>query len=191
MSSSLSHIAPALIDTKIAESWGNIPHVPWIQVTSKFQDLEGVCTISLQISVSPHEVTCPLWRGDRTVHREGGEVISRESFSYSPHALSLIDLRKMIQVSTGQAIRTASPLLREVDPRFGTIVKANTMKSFPRGILFDPPRMRPPTWEQPPMDSVTCAFCNSGFGAGAPAMWAGGNLLWTHPACWIRAYDEE
>ena len=92
------------------------------------------------------------------------------------------------QVKT--AVREMSYLLREHDPRLGTLyIKDELKPSLPDIPLFDPPRRRPPAWNTGAgVDSSPCPFCSDGFGQGFPAMWGGGNLMWVHPKCWLQAH---
>lgn len=95
-----------------------------------------------------------------------------------------------------QAIRELSFLMREHDPRIGTILTGNLHAnhshtlSLPSCPLFDPPRIRPPAWRGGSgIDSVPCPYCSNDFDRGYPAMWGGGNLMWVHPDCWLTAHN--
>lgn len=94
-----------------------------------------------------------------------------------------------------QAVRELSFLMREHDPRIGTILTSNapsnnTSLMIPSCPLFDPPRIRPPAWRGGSgIDSVPCPYCSDDFDRGAPAMWGGGNLMWVHPDCWLMAHN--
>jgi hypothetical protein len=170
----------------VSAAWGNIPRADCVRVTSRVAEVVGGVNVHIDVTVLPHTVSCRLWPDRKTIPRGGGEVRAVSLISKPPSEI----VEEHVKAAAQQAIRFASGLLREADPRIGQVVKEEEWGSFQRGSLFDPPRMRPPAWEKPRLDSVACSLCHSGFKKGAPAMWSGGNLLWTHPSCWLQTHDD-
>ena len=170
----------------LGDAWGNIPRVDWIRSTATFVPDGEDWLVEVDVQVEPHIITRRIDRNVRGVPRIGGVVRGKQRIS------GYLDT-PIVKEATMEAIRYASGLLREADPRIGLMLTEGHSQGwakFPRGALFDPPRMRPPSWTAASMDSVPCSLCDGKFGSGLPAMWAGGNLLWCHAHCWIELHVE-
>jgi hypothetical protein len=169
--------------------------VPWVHMRAKVEWDEAASTtwLTLGVRIDDHHLTnkyFPPALGDRVPMflRSGNQFGVRAPYSdvlarQDPSPASTVDtiLRNMV--------RELSHLLREYDPRTGSILDEGGPQ-IPRSPLFDPPRMRPPQWERgASLDSVPCPFCHQKFGRGMPAMWSGGTLLWTHPSCWAGVHS--
>ena len=187
MSSSVLRLAENIVATANAAAWGDIPKVDHVRASFQGEDGTEGYVISLRVDVLPHTVSCRLFPKNRgRIPREGGSVRAR---SVVPFQVEPENERRILEEHRLATIRFASGLLREADPRIGTIlVQSSDIQGFPRGYLFDPPRLRRPAWEKPSLDSVPCSICGDGFGRGMPAMWAGGTLMWTHPDCWLSLH---
>ena len=177
-----------LIQAAHAAAWGNLSPPPWIRlgVVSTPDISSGATWLEFSVRIDPHEITSPYFSGTTRFSKPGGAFGLRQ-------ALLDRDFRagwgesQVIDHVVVPALRSMAGHMREEDPRIGIV--PDDISSFPRALLFDPPRMRPPMVDgRPTLDSVPCPFCQMSFGRGMPAMWGGGNLLWVHPSCWARAH---
>lgn len=162
----------------IATSWGDVQPVPWIHVEADYE--AESYNLSLRVVVRPHVISSFFF--EQHVPVEGGNVLATVPIDQSAA------VRGVLRSGLLEAARTASYLLREFDPRIGTPFSEQVR--FPRSLLFDPPRIRPPAYERAYLDAVECIFCSDRFRPGYPAMWGGGNLHWVHPSCWLEVHTK-
>lgn len=195
MPPSNTFLESAFTNAAHSAAWGELAPVPWVKVQGKTErdDHLGVSWLVLGVQVAEHHITndyFPLAKHDRVpvFRRPGGQCMVRSPYSdnhsrQDPSPATTVNMLLMTMV------QDLSFLLREHDPRTGSVVDEGG-PLVPRSPLFDPPRMRPPQWERGAgLDSVPCPFCHRPFGRGMPAMWSGGTLLWTHPACWADVHS--
>lgn len=97
----------------------------------------------------------------------------------------------LVEEALGHFLRVAAPRLYEFDPRMGW-TPGEDEDVLPESPLFDPPVPFSRTGQPaefasavaPRVVSPRCPFCNRPHTSSNPSVWAGGNLLWVHPACW-------
>lgn len=181
----------AVVTRGIPLLWGDLKPVPWVRISHTVSQDAATEALFVQVDVNVDEepVSCPLFRG-MTVQRDGCQASARFPV---PDPSTTLSFPRLIEQALLVAARDMSSCLREHDPRIGTVLGfdqeggPSLRTPLPRSPLFDPPRLRPPAWRRTGagLDAVSCPFCHRGFEPGYPAMWAGGNLLWSHPACWL------
>jgi len=165
--------------------WGDAAHAPShvsVQVRHTRSSMALLTDVVLRVEIAEHQIRLP------------GYAPVKRSWSAAESAFTVRDREiKDQEVVKGfqTAVRDLSFLVREHDPRIGTMLEEGQSKDFlPKMPLFDPTRIRPPAWNRGSgIDATPCPLCSDGFGQGYPAMWGGGNLQWVHPACWVRAHE--
>ena len=172
-------------------AWGDLAPVPWVHLalsTERDPDAQNTW-LTLGLTVDAITITNQHFPGDvPRFKRPGGRWGSRTAIG-DKITKAFPPSSKLVTVAMRSMVLDMAFLVRECDPRIGTIILDREF--LPRCPLFDPPRMRPPRWIwAPALDSVPCPFCQQPFESIAPAMWSGGNLLWTHPECWAQIHSK-
>jgi len=174
---------------------------PWLKVRfwSGHNPARMAVDIRADILITAHQIRV----GNIFLDLDDGRWVS--NVSISDHSFAVArgeeELRTLIREVIRNTGRSLAMRLYEHDPRIGSFPTGNPIP-LPRCPLFDPdslfPRPQIPTDDgiydpwlpevSPPMWVYgKCRFCGEGFHRGLPPMWGGGNLLWVHQPCWMKA----
>lgn len=196
LASRLQRRLPAFLEASVKRAFGTV-EVPWWMLFSVHsnEDARGRrVLVVFQLTLKEHKRILDLDPGlglRRLVElperrKYFVEVpINFESLEREDDVWSLFDL------GFETFLRSLSRRLYEFDPRAGW--SASSRGSLPTLPALDP--SAPFSRTGLPAETVSasvpshiawprCSFCNRAHAPSDPPVWAGGNLLWVHPACW-------